>query len=128
MHYAYNDHWQCLSSAKDIPCESSAVAEWVRGRALDWRPGGPAVGLHAVCSNTVTATSVRNFGNSVYPALPAYFGDTKSRRTLQARSQDFERGVHFGLTQSWGSGGRCKPPSWVRGGATEAKAFWQTKC
>ena len=29
------------------------------------------------------ATSLRNFGNSVYPALPVSFGgDTKSRRSL----------------------------------------------
>ena len=26
---------------------------------------------------------------------------------------------------SWGSGGRCKPPSGVRGRAPEANAFWQ---
>ena len=55
-----------------------AVAEWVR--ALAWagdrtvsRPG----------SNPATVTSLRNFGNSVYPALPVSFGgDTKSRRSL----------------------------------------------
>ena len=54
------------------------MAEWVR--ALAWagdrtvsRPG----------SNPATATSLRNFGNSVYPALPVSFGgDTKSRRSL----------------------------------------------
>ena len=54
------------------------VAEWVR--ALAWagdrtvsRPG----------SNPATVTSLRNFGNSVYPALPVSFGgDTKSRRSL----------------------------------------------
>ena len=46
-----------------------AVAEWVR--ALAWagdrtvsRPG----------SNPATVTSLRNFGNSVYPALPVSFG------------------------------------------------------
>ena len=34
-------------------------------------------------SNTAAATSLRNFGNSVYPALPLSFvGDTKSRRPL----------------------------------------------
>ena len=56
----------------------SAVAEWVR--ALAWagdrtvsRPG----------SNPATVTSLRNFGNSVYRALPVSFGgDTKSRRSL----------------------------------------------
>ena len=57
-----------------------AVAEWVNFRALSWagdrtvsRPG----------SNPATVTSLRNFGNSVYPALPVSFGgDTKSRRSL----------------------------------------------
>ena len=34
-------------------------------------------------SNPAAATSLRNFGNSVYPALPVSFGgDTKSRRSL----------------------------------------------
>ena len=34
-------------------------------------------------SNPPAATSLRNFGNSVYPALPVSFGgDTKSRRFL----------------------------------------------
>ena len=59
-------------------CAIGAVAEWVR--ALAWagdrtvsRPG----------SNPATVTSLRNFGNSVYPALPVSFGgDTKSRRSL----------------------------------------------
>ena len=33
--------------------------------------------------NLAAATSLRNFGNSVYPALPVSFGgDTKSRRPL----------------------------------------------
>ena len=50
------------------------------------------------------------------------------RHQHQARSQDFERGGFiFGLTQSFAAGGRCKPPSGVRGGAPEANAFWQTK-
>ena len=36
-------------------------------------------------------TSLRNFGNSVYPALPVFFGgDTKSRRSLL--SGDYARG------------------------------------
>ena len=60
------------------PPLGGAVAEWVR--ALAWagdrtvsRPG----------SNPATVTSLRNFGNSVYPALPVSFGgDTKSRRSL----------------------------------------------
>ena len=34
-------------------------------------------------SNPAAATSLRNFGNSVYPALPVSFGgNTKSRRSL----------------------------------------------
>ena len=34
-------------------------------------------------SNPAAATSLRNFGNSVYPALPVSFGgDTKSHRSL----------------------------------------------
>ena len=34
-------------------------------------------------SNPAAATSLRNFDNSVYPALPVSFGgDTKSRRSL----------------------------------------------
>ena len=46
------------------------MAEWVR--ALDWHPGG--AGFES------TGTSLRKFHNSVYPALPVYFGgDTKSR-------------------------------------------------
>ena len=45
-------------------------------RRLDWRPGVQG-------SNPATATSLRNFGNSVYPALPVSFGgDTKNRRPL----------------------------------------------
>ena len=58
--------------------KGGTVAEWVR--ALAWaghrtvsRPG----------SNPATVTSLRNFGNSVYPALSVSFGgDTKSRRSL----------------------------------------------
>ena len=34
-------------------------------------------------SNHATSTSFRNFGNSIYPGLPVYFGgDTKMRRSL----------------------------------------------
>ena len=61
-----------------VHLSARAVAEWVR--ALAWagdrtvfRPG----------SNPTAAASLRNFGNSVYPALPVSFGgDTKSRRSL----------------------------------------------
>ena len=36
-----------------------------------------------LASNTAAATLLRNFGESVYPALPVYFGgDTKSRWSL----------------------------------------------
>ena len=38
------------------------------GRALDWRPGRPGF------ESRYVATSLRNFGNSVYPALPVSFG------------------------------------------------------
>ena len=55
-----------------------AVAKWVGAlawafdRTVSW-PG----------SNPTAAASLRNFGNSVYPALPVSFrGDTKSRRSL----------------------------------------------
>ena len=53
------------------------MAEWVRafwaGDRTVSRPG----------SNPATVTSLRNFGNSVYRALPVSFGgDTKSRRSL----------------------------------------------
>ena len=45
---------------------------------MDWRLNGSRPG-----SNPAAATSLRNFGNSVYPALPVYFrGDTKSLRSL----------------------------------------------
>ncbi len=54
-----------------LPVVGGAVAEWVR--VLDWRPDGPGS----------ENFSLRNFGNSVYPALPVSFGgDTKSRRSL----------------------------------------------
>ena len=67
-----------LTKAEDTDSSRGAVAEWVR--ALAWagdrtvsRPG----------SNPATVTSLRNFGNSVYRALPVSFGgDTKSRRSL----------------------------------------------
>ena len=54
-----------------------------------WRPSGlerwlgQATGWSRLGSNPSAATSLRNFGNSVYPALPVSFGgDTKSRRSL----------------------------------------------
>ena len=52
------------------------VAEWVR---LERWTGDRVV----LSSNPAAATSIRNFGNSVYPALPVSFGgDNKSRRSL----------------------------------------------
>ena len=49
--------------------KGGAVAEWVR--ALDWRPDGS--------NPTAENFSLRNFANSVYPALPVSFeGDTKA--------------------------------------------------
>ena len=59
-------------------------SNWGRGGrvgesvCLDWRPGGSRPG-----SNPAAATSLWNFGNSVNPALPVYFGgDTERRRSL----------------------------------------------
>ena len=52
-----------------------AVAEWVRLRALDWRPGGPV----PVGSNPAAATSLRNFakfGNSVTTLCQGLSGET----------------------------------------------------
>ena len=54
------------------------MAEWVR--ALAWT-GDRTVptGFESHCGNT----SLRNIGNSVYPALPVSFeGDTKIRRPI----------------------------------------------
>ena len=50
------------------------------GRWLgDWRPDSSWPGSNPTAVNF----SLRNFGNSVYPALPVSFGgDTKSRRSL----------------------------------------------
>ena len=50
----------------------NAVAEWIR--ALAWTGDR--------CANPAAATSLRNVGNSVYPALPVSFGgDTKGHAT-----------------------------------------------
>ena len=50
------------------------MTEWVRA----WTGDRVVLG-----SNPAAATSPRNFGNSVYPALPVSFGgDTKSRWSL----------------------------------------------
>ena len=58
--------------------QGGAVAEWVR--ALAWT-GDRTVS--AGFESHLRKTLRRNFGNSVYPALPVSFGgDTKSRRSL----------------------------------------------
>ena len=67
----------CTTGCSD-PAMSSIVcntgARWPRG--LEHRTGDQVV----LGSNP---SSLRNFGNSVYPALPVSFGgDTKSRRPL----------------------------------------------
>ena len=52
-------------------------------------------------SNPAAATSLRNFGNSVYPALPVPFGgDTKSRQSLLS-------GVYVGGNKRSHTGGKC---------------------
>ena len=54
------------------------MAEWVRALAY-----GLATGRSRPGSNSAAATSLRNFGNSVYPSLPVSFrGDIKSRRSF----------------------------------------------
>ena len=52
---------------------SSGLERWLGLATVRSQPG----------SNPTAETSLRNFGNSVYPALPVSFGgDTKSRRSL----------------------------------------------
>ena len=59
-----------------------------RPRGARWPSGlerwlGVATGRSRSGSNPAAVTSLRNFGNSVYPALPVSFGgDTYSRRSL----------------------------------------------
>ena len=56
---------------------TNAVARWPRGLER-WTVDRVVLG-----SNPAAATSLRTFGNSVYPALPLSFGGyTKSRRSL----------------------------------------------
>ena len=60
-------------------------ARWLSGLER-WTGDRVVVG-----SNRAAATSLRNFGNSVYPALPVSFKeDTKSRRSLLADDDDLE--------------------------------------
>ena len=75
-----------------------AVAEWVR--ALD------SGDLMVQGSKPHVATSLRNVGNSVYPALPVSFGgDTKSRRSLlsgaYARRSKISHSPHWNVQLSW---------------------------
>ena len=70
----------CTTGCSD-PAMSSIVcntgARWPRG--LERWTGDQVV----LGSNPTAATSLRNFGNSVYPALPVSFGgDSKSRWSL----------------------------------------------
>ena len=60
---------------------SKAMPSYLRGwpNGLEHRNGDRVV----LSSNPDATTLLRNFGNSVYPALPVSFGgDTKSRRSL----------------------------------------------
>ena len=60
-----------------LSSHTQSMAEWVR--ALAWTSDRVVLAV----SNHAAATSLRNFDNSVYPALPVSFGeDTKSRRPL----------------------------------------------
>ena len=67
-------------------CRLCVVYDLVKGaQCPSWleRWVGLATGRSRPGSNPAVATSLRNFGNSVYPALPVSFGgDTKSRRSL----------------------------------------------
>ena len=64
---------RCLSR----PALRSVGARWPSG--LERGTGDRVV----LGSNPAAATSLRKFGNSVYPALPVSFGgDTKSHRSL----------------------------------------------
>ena len=52
-------------------------------------------------SNPTATTSLRNFGNSVYPALPVSFGgDTKNRQSLVS-------GVYARGSKIFNTVGRC---------------------
>ena len=60
------------------------MAEWVR--ALAWTGDRPVPGRVRI---PLRKTSLRNFGNSIYPALPVSFGgDTKIRRSLLSGVKD----------------------------------------
>ena len=84
------------------------------GRALNWRPGGQG-------SNPTAATySLRNIGNSVYPALPMSFrGDTKNRLLsgVYARGSQISHQSALEMCNSW------TPPPTLR----DQKSSWITQ-
>ena len=67
-----------LPPHQSIHTSINGRAQWPSGVGLDWRPDGPDW-----VQIPLPKTSLRNFGKSVYPALPVSFrGDTKSCRSL----------------------------------------------
>ena len=67
------------------------MAEWVSAFRLR------QVRRVVLGSNPAAATSLRNFGNSVYPALPVSFGRyTKIRRPLRLSGE-----VKYPTSQHW---------------------------
>ena len=68
-----------IPSNFDTHQKGGAVAEWVR-KKIERRTGKQVV----LGSNPAAVTLLRNFGNSVYPALPVSFGGdiNKCRRSL----------------------------------------------
>ena len=67
------DDTNCIS-LKSYRGEFASGARWFSARAQDWRKGGPGF---------KSCTSLWNFSNSVYPALPVSFGgDAKCRWSL----------------------------------------------
>ena len=78
--------------------EGGALAEWVRALACTGDRTVPA-GFESQIPNA--ETSLRNIGNSVYPALPvvSFGGDTKSRRSLL--SGVYARGSKYPTSPHW---------------------------
>ena len=76
----------------------SAVAQWLESGSVVRAQDGDRGGLG---SDSAGGTSLQNFGNSVYPALPVSFGgDTKSRRSLLS-------GVYARGSKRPCTGGKC---------------------
>ena len=88
--------------------DGGAVAGWVR--ALDWRPSaGDRVVLGL---NPAAATSLRNFGNSIYPALSVSFGgDTKIHLSLLSGA--YAREVKVPTSLHWKCE-TCRGPTTLR--------------